>query len=188
MTSDTRKMVPPVEEVAQALASMGIKAQQFHAESTPGQFEFISSACYATCHRRHPIRSPTGHRTVAERWGLRALHPRPFPTVLAMLHMPISLWVRGQTRTHPSPACYVALSLSQDASYERVRSGVWSGSEWVAWGFQNRKAPVRKTEAGHWEIKSVHDIANMYLAVAGLLAGGYLGVKQDMSYHEGLHW
>jgi glutamine synthetase len=75
----------------------------------------------------------------------------------------------------------VAFTMSQDASYERVRSGIWSGSEWVAWGFQNREAPVRKIGPGHWEFKSIDGVANPYLAVAALLAGGLIGLEENSS-------
>jgi glutamine synthetase len=50
----------------------------------------------------------------------------------------------------------------------------------VTWGFQNREAPVRKIEAGHWEFKPLDGLANMYLAMAALLAGGYLGLDDDL--------
>jgi glutamine synthetase len=73
----------------------------------------------------------------------------------------------------------MAFTLSQDASYDRIRSGIWSGSEWVAWGFQNRETPVRKIGPGHWEIKSLDGLANPYFAIAAILAGGYLGLKEN---------
>ncbi|CAG8200914.1 unnamed protein product [Penicillium nalgiovense] len=47
-------------------------------------------------------------------------------------------------------------------------------------GFQNRETPVRKIGPGHWEFKSVDGLANPYLAVAALLAGGYIGLKEDV--------
>ena len=74
----------------------------------------------------------------------------------------------------------VALMLSQDISYDRVKSGLWAGSEWVAWGTQNRETPIRKISPGHWEIKSLDGLANMYLAMSAFLAAGYLGVNQNM--------
>lgn len=193
MTPDIRKMLPILEEITQTLASMDIKLQQFHAESAPGQFEFVlpPTSPLAAVDILYAARQVI--TAVAERHGLRAtLHPRPFPDKAgsaAHTHISISPPTReesflvGVLHRLPSVA---AFTLSQDASYERVRSGVWSGSEWVAWGFQNREAPVRKIGPGHWEFKSVDGVANMYLAVAALLAAGYLGIKDDMplTMHE----
>lgn len=187
MTTDTRKMVPLLEEITQTLASMSIKVQQLHAESAPGQFEFIlpPAAPLAAVDTLYAARQVI--TAVAERHGLRVtLHPRPFPDkagTAAHAHISLSPPTREESFLagilHRLPSI-AAFTLSQETSYERVRSGVWSGSEWVAWGFQNREAPVRKIEPGHWEIKSVDGVANMYLAVAALLAAGYLGIKDDM--------
>lgn len=187
MTADTRRLVPLLEEVHKTLASMGISLEQFHAESAPGQFEFILppapplAAIDALVAARQTI---TG---IAERHGLRAtLHPRPIPNgagSAAHTHLSISPPTREENFLAGILAHYraiTAFTLSQEASYERVRPGIWAGSEWVAWGFQNRETPVRKIGSGHWEIKSVDGLANPYLAVAALLAGGLLGLKADM--------
>lgn len=187
MTSDIRKMVPLLEKVTGTLASMGIKLQQFHAESAPGQFEFVlpPATPLAAVDALYAARQVV--TAVAERHGLRAtLHPRPLPGEAgSAAHVHISLnpptreetFLAGMLHHLPSVA---AITLSQEASYERVRSGMWSGSEWVAWGFQNRETPVRKIEPGHWEFKPLDGVANMYLAVAALLAAGYLGLKDNM--------
>ncbi|KAJ5153177.1 uncharacterized protein N7482_009655 [Penicillium canariense] len=188
MTSDTRKMVPILEEVNRTLASIGIKLQQFHSESAPGQFEFILppanplAAIDTLFAARHVITA------VVERHGLRAtFHPRPFANGAgSAAHAHISItpptredaFLAGILSHYPA---IVAFTMSQDASYERVRSGIWSGSEWVAWGFQNREAPVRKIGPGHWEIKTVDGVANSYLAMAALLAGGLIGLEENHS-------
>ncbi|KAJ5918303.1 hypothetical protein N7454_010678 [Penicillium verhagenii] len=184
MTIETRRVVPILEEINKTLVSMGIHLQQFHAESSPGQFEFILpplaplAAVDALIATRQVISS------IADRHGLRAtLHPRPFSDGAGTAsHTHISItpptkedsFLAGILDNFRS---IVAFTLSQDASYERVRSGIWSGGEWVAWGVQNREAPVRKIEAGHWEIKSMDGLANPYFAVAALLAGGYMGLE-----------
>lgn len=187
MTSETRRLVPLLEEITQTLASMGIKLQQFHAESAPGQFEFVLppaaplAAVDALMAARQVIAA------VAEQHGLHAtLHPRPAPEGAgSAAHAHISItpttnenaFLAGILKYFQSIA---AFTLSSDASYERVRPGIWAGSEWVTWGFQNREAPVRKIEAGHWEFKSLDGLANMYLAMAALLAGGYMGLESNL--------
>jgi glutamine synthetase len=188
MTADIRKMIPILDEINRVLASVDIHLQQFHAESAPGQFEFILPPVNPLAAIDTLIATRQVITAVAERHGLRAtLHPRPFPNgagSAAHAHVSITpparedAFLAGVLKHYPS---IVAFTLSQDASYERVRSGIWSGSEWVAWGFQNREAPVRKIGPGHWEFKSVDGVANPYLAVAALLAGGLIGLEENLS-------
>ncbi|KAJ5162208.1 hypothetical protein N7492_007600 [Penicillium capsulatum] len=169
VTSETRRLVPLLEEVCRTLASMGIHLQQFHAESSPGQRPFAARQVVAA---------------VAEQHGLRAtLHPRPLPDGAGnAAHAHISInpstqegsFLAGILNHYPS---ILAFTLSQDASYQRVCSGMWTGSEWVAWGFQNRETPIRKISPGHWEVKSMDGLANPYLAMAALLAGGLIGLE-----------
>jgi glutamine synthetase len=40
---------------------------------------------------------------------------------------------------------------------------------------------VRKIGPGHWEFKSVDGVANPYLAVAALLAGGLIGLEGNLA-------
>ena len=184
MTSETRRMVPLLEEIARTLSSIGIELQQFHAESAPGQFEFALPPKRPLAAVDSLLTARQVVTAIAERHGLRAtLHPRPLPIgsgSASHTHLSISpptreeAFLAGVLSNYPS---IVAFTLSQDASYQRVRPGIWAGSEWVTWGFQNREAPVRKIDRGHWEFKSVDGVANPYLAVAALLAGGYLGLK-----------
>jgi glutamine synthetase len=79
----------------------------------------------------------------------------------------------------------LAFTFAQDASYERVREGIWAGGVWVAWGQQNRETPIRKVDAGHWEIKSLDGLANVYLAMAAVVGGGYLGLREEMELSLG---
>ncbi|KAJ5548900.1 hypothetical protein N7513_006134 [Penicillium frequentans] len=186
MTTQTRRMVPILEEITQTLVSMGIKLQQFHAESSAGQFEFVLPPLAPLAAVDTLIATRQVISAVADRHGLRAtLHPRPYPDGAGTAsHTHISInpptkedtFLAGMLNHFRS---IVAFTLSQDASYERVRSGIWAGSEWVAWGFQNREAPIRKINPGHWEIKSMDGLANPYFAVAALLAGGYLGLEAN---------
>ncbi|KAJ5797979.1 uncharacterized protein N7503_007275 [Penicillium pulvis] len=186
MTTQTRRMVPILEEITQALVSMGIKLQQFHAESSPGQFEFVLPPLAPLAAVDTLIATRQVISAVADRYGLRAtLHPRPYPDgagTASHTHISINPPTKEDTFLAGMLDHFrsiVAFTLSQDVSYERVRSGIWAGSEWVTWGFQNREAPIRKINPGHWEIKSMDGLANPYFAVAALLAGGYLGLEAN---------
>ncbi|KAL2860555.1 hypothetical protein BJX68DRAFT_225578 [Aspergillus pseudodeflectus] len=186
MTRETRRMLPLLEEIAATLASIGIHLEQFHAESAPGQFEFILPPDSPVAAVDTLIKARQIITCVAEQHGLRAtLHPRPYPSAAGTAsHAHISIspptkeasFLAGVLHHYQS---IVAFTLSGDASYDRVKSGIWSGSEWVAWGTQNREAPIRKISPGHFEIKSLDGLANMYLAMSAFLAAGYAGVKED---------
>lgn len=193
MTADIRQnALSLVEEIVSTLASIDIYLEQFHAESAPGQFEFIlpPNSPLAAVDILLKARATVQH--VAEKHGLRAtLYPRPYNFAAGTAsHAHFSI----------TPASYqdsllagilahfhsvAAFSLSQEVSYARVASGVWAGSEWITWGTQNREAPIRKISAGHWEFKSIDGLANMYLAMSALLGAGYIGVNRSMPLLHG---
>ncbi|GAB1213848.1 hypothetical protein ATERTT37_003001 [Aspergillus terreus] len=196
MTSQTRSMVPLLEEIVDTLGAHGIALQQFHAESAPGQFEFILPPGPPLAAVDTLLRARQIITNITEQKGFRAtLHPRPIPGYAgSAAHAHISLKKTDATQEPPSAGVeesflagimehYVALmpfTLSQDASYDRVQSGLWAGSEWVTWGTQNRESPVRKIETAHWELKSLDGLANMYLAMAAYLAAGYIGLEKKL--------
>ena len=80
----------------------------------------------------------------------------------------------------------IAFTLPLSASYARMLDGIWSGGTWVCWGAENREAPVRLTKATspssrRFEIRPVDGTSSPYLAVAGVLACGILGVRDNMT-------
>jgi glutamine synthetase len=176
-----------LEDITETLASIGIYLEQFHSESAPGQFEFILPPDCPVGAVDTLIKARQVITYVAEKHGLRAtLHPRPYPSAAGTAsHAHVSIspptkeasFLAGILHHYPA---VVALTLSGDASYDRVKAGLWAGSEWVTWGTQNREAPIRKISPGHWEVKSLDGLANMYLAMSAFLAAGYAGVKEDM--------
>jgi glutamine synthetase len=193
MTADIRQnALSLAEEIVSTLASIDIYLEQFHAESAPGQFEFIlpPNSPLAAVDTLLKARATVQH--VAEKKGFRAtLYPRPYnfaAGTASHAHFSISpashqdSFLAGILAHFSSVA---AFSLSQEISYARVASGVWAGSEWVTWGTQNREAPIRKIFAGHWEFKSIDGLANMYLAMSALLGAGYIGVSRSMPLLHG---
>lgn len=186
MTRETRSVLPLLEEIVETLASIGIYLEQFHSESSPGQFEFILPPGSPVAAVDTLFKTRQVITCVAEQHGLRAtLHPRPYPLAAgtaAHSHVSInpptkeSSFLAGVLHHYPA---IMAFTLSGDVSYDRVKSGLWAGSEWVTWGTQNRETPIRKISPGHWEIKSLDGLANMYLAMSAFLAAGYTGVRED---------
>ncbi|EFW18421.1 hypothetical protein D8B26_005206 [Coccidioides posadasii str. Silveira] len=187
MTSDTRRALPLIEEIVRELAQIDIHVEQFHAESSPGQFEFIlpPDSPLAAVDTLLKARQTIVH--LAERHGLRAtLYPRPYSSAAGTAaHVHISInpptkeasFLAGLLNHLPA---ILPFTLPQDASYERVKEGIWAGGVWVAWGRQNRETPVRGIRGGHWEIKSMDGLANPYLGVAAIIAGGYLGMRSEL--------
>ncbi|RMJ26905.1 Developmental protein fluG [Aspergillus sp. HF37] len=188
LTPESQTLLPLVEEIVHALASINIPLEQFHPESSPSQFEFVLPPAPPLQAVDTLLTARAVISSLAASHGLRAsLHPRPLPSSAgSAAHAHISLSPPDSARElersflagilHHYPAL-TAFTLAQDASYERVKSGLWAGSEWVAWGTQNRETPVRKISQAHWEIKSIDGLANMYLAMAASLAAGFLGVQ-----------
>jgi glutamine synthetase len=186
--------LPLLFEISEALASINIKLQQFHAESGPGQYEFILpplppiqaiDTLYAT---RQVIAQ------VAESHGLRAtLHPHSIRGTGTAAHAHMSLnsaslspsalddvethfW--AGVLAHLNSIC--AFSLPEKESYERVVEDHWTGGVWVAWGTQNREVPLRKAGDRRWEVRCLDGCANMYLAIGAIVASGLLGMNEGL--------
>lgn len=186
MTTDTRRMMPLLEEISDSLASIGINLEQFHAESCPGQFEFILPPNSPIAAVDTLLKARQVVVNIAEQHGLRAtLYPRPIPKAAGTAsHAHVSIspatkedsFLAGVMEHYPA---LVSFTLSQDVSYDRVKAGIWAGSEWVTFGTQNRETPIRKISPGHWEIKSLDGLANMYLAMSAFIGAGYIGITEQ---------
>jgi glutamine synthetase len=186
--------LPLLFEISEALATIGIQLQQFHAESGPGQYELILpplpplqaiDTLYAT---RQVITQ------VAESHNLRAtLHPHSIPGTGTAAHAHISLNSKSLAPStldfketqfwagvlaHLESIC--AFSLPEKESYERVVEDHWTGGVWVAWGTQNREVPIRKAGERRWEVRCLDGCANMYLAMEAVVAAGLLGLKEGL--------
>jgi glutamine synthetase len=74
----------------------------------------------------------------------------------------------------------IAFTYSSPSSYDRMADSCWAGGRWVAWGTQNRETALRKIEDSHFEIKVVDGLANVYFALAAIIAAGTQGVKDKL--------
>jgi glutamine synthetase len=186
--------LPLLFEISDALASTGIQLQQFHAESGPGQYEFILPPlppvqAIDTLYAARQVISQ-----VAESHALRAtLHPHSIPGTGTAAHAHVSLNSTSLSHSsldekevhfwagvlaHLESIC--AFSLPEKESYERVVEDHWTGGVWVAWGTQNREVPLRKAGDRRWEIRNLDGCANMYLAIGAIVAAGVLGLKETL--------
>ncbi|KAF8448206.1 glutamine synthetase [Terfezia claveryi] len=196
MTTQQLDVLPMIEEIVDTLNEAGIPLSHFHAESAPGQWEF-PLPCYPpikavdTLYRARDI-----IRNIAKKHGLRAtLYPRPFNNACGSAsHAHFS--INGPGASIPANedaflagilkhlSSIMAFTLPIEESYARVMAGIWAGGVYVTWGTQNKEVPLRKCGKGHWELKTVDGIGNMYLSMAALLAAGYDGLKKNLPLRE----
>ncbi|KAF2870947.1 developmental protein-like protein fluG [Massariosphaeria phaeospora] len=186
LTPEQWMQVPMLTQIATSLDTMGIELQQFHAESGAGQYEFVLAPLPPLLAIDALIQARQAIAQIAALHNLRAtLHPSPFPGTGTGAHTHISLnppdhdmqfFVGGVLRHLPA---LCAFTMPAADSYARVVDDRWSGGTWVAWGTQNREAPLRRVGPGRWELRCVDGLANMYIAVAAVLAAGLLGLARN---------
>ena len=80
---------------------------------------------------------------------------------------------------------YAGERLGTSASYACMIDGIWSGGTWVRWGVDHREAPVwltkvHKLSSRNFEIRPIDGTSNPYLAVAGVLPCGIIGVRDNL--------
>ncbi|RMZ75158.1 hypothetical protein DV737_g5428, partial [Chaetothyriales sp. CBS 132003] len=184
-------MLPVVEEIVDSLADLGIHLPQFHSEAAPGQWEFPLPAFDPVKSVDVLYKAKDVIRNVAKKHGLIATcYPRPYNfTCGSAHHAHFSLNGPAAVERYSDhfsagilehlPAI-LAMTLPLEESYERVNPGVWAGGEYVCWGSQNKEVPLRLCHPGHWELKTVDGVGNMYLSMAAVLASGLHGIREAL--------
>lgn len=193
MTYQQIEILPMIEEIVDALAEIDIHLPQFHSEAAPGQWEF-PLPCFEPLKAVDVLyKTRSVIQNIAKNHGLKAtLYPRPYNfTCGSASHAHFSINGPGDTvAKYADPflagvlehlPAILAFTLPLEESYARVMAGIWAGGEYVTWGTQNREAPLRKIEDGHWEMKTVDGIGNMYFGMAALLAAGLYGVRENLN-------
>jgi glutamine synthetase len=176
--------LPFLAEIVLSLEEMGIDIQQFHAESGLGQYEFVLPPQPPLAAVDTLIQARQVIAQIAAVHGLRAtLHPKPFEGIGTAAHAHMSLhppdrdmqfFVGGVLR-HLASLC--TFTMPEAESYGRVVDDHWCGGTWVSWGTQNRETPLRRIEDGRWEIRCLDGTANMYIALAAIIAAGLVGLS-----------
>jgi glutamine synthetase len=184
MTPEQWLQMPFIAEIITSLEEMGIDIQQFHAESGPGQYEFILPPLPPLLAVDTLIQTRQVIAQIAATHGLRAtLHPKPSQGAGTAAHAHISLhppdrdlefFVGGVLKHLPS---LCAFTMPEAVSYDRVIDDQWTGGTWVEWGTQNRETPLRRVKGGRWELRCLDGMANMYLVLAAVIAAGLLGLS-----------
>jgi len=76
-----------------------------------------------------------------------------------------------------------AFTLPTEASYDRIKDGIWSCGTYACWGIDNREAAVRLTGppgSHHFEVRTVDGTANPHIALATLLGLGLIGIEKGL--------
>jgi glutamine synthetase len=188
LTPEQWLQLPLLAEIASSLEEIGIDIQQFHAESGPGQYEFVLPPQSPLAAVDTLIQARQVIFQIAALHDLRAtLHPQPFPGTGTAAHAHISLdppdqdaqFFVGGVLKHLPAIC--AFTMPEADSYARVVDDHWTGGTWVAWGTQNRETPLRRVKDGRWEVRCLDGFANMYFAISAIVAGGLLGLKGQVT-------
>ncbi|KAJ6127890.1 FluG family protein [Penicillium samsonianum] len=199
MTPEDRTYLGLIEAVARALSTVGIALEQFHAEAGPGQWEFVLPPAEPLRAIDILLRARETIMNVAQTFGLRAtVSTQPIPEQAcngAHVHLSVNALTKdnslgsedlvqkaesffaGIVRHLPA---ILAFSLPSDISYGRIATGIWSGGEYAAWGWENKEVALRRIQNNRFEIKLVDGLANPYLVLCALLSAGISGMREKL--------
>jgi glutamine synthetase len=177
--------LPFLSDILLALDDMDIEILQFHAGSNPGQYAFHLPPTPPLLAIDTLLQARQVIAQIAAQHGYRAtLYPKPFNNddASTAAHANISLhplehdmsFFVGGVLAHLPALC--AFTLPDSSSYARVGDDRTAG-EWVAWGTQNLSVPLRRIKSGHWEIRCLDGLANMYFAISAIIGAGLLGLQ-----------
>ncbi|KAJ5523571.1 glutamine synthetase/guanido kinase [Penicillium frequentans] len=174
-----------VEDCVRKLRTLDVHVEGLHPEGKSGQYEITLGPLppLQAVDQLVLVHNVLKH-TFSRHGYMVTMSPKPVPAVSRETngqHMHLSIhpaspdkeeyFLAGILKRLPS---LWAFFLPQDVSYERV--GPFMAGDYVGWGTENRKVPIRKIEPGHWEIRSIDATANMYLTLAAVLSAGLLGL------------
>lgn len=200
MTPEDYDYLYLIEAVARALSEVGIALEQFHAEAAPGQWEFVLPPCQPVQAVEMMLRARETIMIVAQSFGFRAtVSTQPIPEKAcngAHVHISVNTldekdksvcsdhlvqqaesFFAGIMRHLPA---ILAFSLPNDFSYGRIATGIWSGGEYAAWGWENKEVALRRVQKNWFEVKLMDGLANPYLALCALLGAGIDGIRAKL--------
>lgn len=74
----------------------------------------------------------------------------------------------------------VAFAMPLKISYNRIATGIWSGGEYVFWGWENRETPLRRIDERRFEFKLMCGTANPYITMCAILLGAIDGLDKKL--------
>ncbi|KAL9581133.1 MAG: hypothetical protein Q9212_004081 [Teloschistes hypoglaucus] len=184
-------MMGLLEAIMTHLERSKIGIQQFHAESAPGQYEFVMDPMAPLAAVDSFICAKDIIMSTASKFGMRAtLVPKSSSTATGTgLHVHVSMTPPEKHRHFLAGLLkcldgILAITYPNMASYERVGDSTWSGGTWLAWGTQNRETPIRYISGSRYEIKCMDGLANPYLALGAILGAGLRGLVDKEPLHH----
>ncbi|CAB4435922.1 unnamed protein product [Rhizophagus irregularis] len=159
-----RSTLSTIDEMVEALQNQNIEVEQFHSESSPGQFEIITGPDNPlTAADKVVVTRQTIYDVAAKNCLKATFIPKPFDeTAGTAAHIHISVNELDQSKkiydNHHSKLsrkersfiagvlqhlkAIAALTLPTINSYERTADHHWTG-KWICWGVENRETPIR---------------------------------------------
>jgi glutamine synthetase len=187
------KMLDIVDEVATALEAGGVPVWRYQTEMTD-QLEMSLAPMSPLEAVDNVYRARETIRAIFAKHNLNVtLLPKPFldgELPSNGCHMHLSLNPRdgssADKKTYDSFLAGVldqikalfALGMPLAESYSRrFHDGA---GEWIGWGTENKRVPVRGIAPNRWEFRCLDNTANAYLFLAAVLQAGLHGVRTEM--------
>ncbi|KAJ5082017.1 FluG family protein [Penicillium argentinense] len=192
MTIEDRSFLHVIEAVVRALMDVDVRLVQFHAETAPGQWEFVLPPSPPIQAADVFIKTRDTIRDVAAEFGLHAtFYPRISPNDYGTgSHAHISLQHEGEGNPATCEAFFsgilahlpsiLAFTLPRQESYDRIGNGIRAGGDFVGWGWENKETPLRRIEENHFEFRLLDGFANPFLALLSIFAAGISGIKRGL--------
>ncbi|KAK6354240.1 hypothetical protein TWF730_008652 [Orbilia blumenaviensis] len=194
-----------IESIVRALSEVGISLEHFHTEAGPGQWEFVLPPDTPIRAVDTLLKARDTITNITRLHGVQmTLYPRISKTQPSTgAHVHISLNRTSTDHTHnpetplkPSSEAFfggvihhmpsiLAYTLPQDISYDRVRTGIFSGGEYACWGWENKDTSLRRIADNRFEFKLMDGFANPYLALSAIIAAGLDGLTKGIPLRGG---
>ncbi len=198
-----------IDGISDALFNMNVELAYYNPEAGPGQHEISLNYTDPLRLADRIVYTRETIRTIAREYGLIASFvPKIFQESTGSgCHLHLSLWSGGQdilgeddggdSKLSPQGEGFVAgvlehlpalmaLTTPTPNSYKRIQPKFWSGA-YKVWGLDNKEAAVRVLrnpfEGGprQFELKTVDNSANPYIALAGVISAGLDGVSNNLT-------
>lgn len=196
-------------DICMILDEMGFEIEASHHEVAPGQHEIDFKYTDALSAADAILTFKLVVKVIAQRHGLHATFmPKPIADISGSgMHTNISLFKDGKNSFYNTEDCN---SLSNEAynfigglikhissitaltnptvnSYKRLIPG-YEAPVYIAWSAQNRspliRVPACRGKSTRLELRNPDPTCNPYLALAGILAAGLDGIKNDIEAPE----
>ncbi|GBC08721.1 hypothetical protein RclHR1_08340007 [Rhizophagus clarus] len=193
--------VSTIEEILEALQNQNIEVEQFHPESSPGQFEIITGPDNPLAAVDKVVITRQTIYDIAAKNCLKATFiPKPFNNHAGTAsHVHISIHEIDQNKNiddnHHSKLsrkersfiagvlqhlkAVAALTMPTSNSYERTVDHCWSG-KWICWGVENRETPIRVCYRSDKGIKGGMDV-NFEFKCVDATANPYIALAALLS-------